>query len=61
MLSLRFIQPWNGYDRGRLVQDFPHPGLAEDLVRMGIAKIVVEPKSKKAAAPKAASPPSRKD
>jgi hypothetical protein len=37
MVPLRFLRCWNGYDRGAEVS-FPHPGLAEDLVRMGIAQ-----------------------
>lgn len=37
MVPLVFIRCWNGFDRGAEV-DFPHPGLAEDLVRQGIAR-----------------------
>lgn len=36
---IRFVRGWNGYDPGREVA-FPHPGLAEDLIRMRIAEPV---------------------
>ncbi len=39
MVPLRFIQGWNGYDRGAEV-NFPHPGLAEELVRMRVAEVI---------------------
>lgn len=40
MIPLKFLQCWNGYDRGQEVPNFPHPGLAEDLVRMGVAVVI---------------------
>lgn len=36
MIPLRFLQCWNGYDRGQEV-NFPHPGLAEELIARGVA------------------------
>lgn len=39
MLTLRFVRCWNGYDRGAEVPTH-QTGLAEDLVRQGIAEIV---------------------
>jgi len=39
MVPLRFLQCWNGYDRGAEV-NFPHVGLAEDLVRMKVAELL---------------------
>jgi len=36
MIPLRFLTCWNGYDRGQEV-NFPHPGLAEELVARGVA------------------------
>jgi hypothetical protein len=38
MLGIRFLESWNGYDRGAEVPAFPHTGLAEDLIRMRIAE-----------------------
>lgn len=37
MVPIKFLQCWNGFDRGQEV-NFPHPGLAEDLVRMRVAE-----------------------
>lgn len=58
MIPLRFLQCWNGYDRGQEVPNFPHPGLAEDLVKMGVAVRVEE--AAKPNAPKVASPKTRR-
>lgn len=49
MVPLRFLQCWNGYDRGAEVS-FPHPGLAEELVRQRVAEVI------KKAKPPAVSP-----
>lgn len=51
MVPLRFLQCWNGYDRGQEVS-FPHPGLAEDLIRMRVAEEI------RPAAPTGPEPPS---
>ena len=39
MVPLRFLRCWNGYDRGQEI-NFPHPGLAEDLVKMKVAELI---------------------
>jgi hypothetical protein len=37
MVPLVFVRPWNGFDPGARV-NFPHPGLAEELIRRGVAR-----------------------
>lgn len=41
MVPLRFLKGWNGFDPDAEVE-FPHPGLAEELVRQGIAEVRTE-------------------
>jgi hypothetical protein len=54
-VTLRLLYPWNGYDPGEV--RIPHPGLAEDLVRWGLAELVTpggrpEPKAGEPKKPK---------
>ena len=44
MFPLRFLRCWNGIDRGTEVPDF-HEGLASELVQMGIAERIANPKA----------------